>query len=61
MIALSSTIFILTKFELSFAYSITSLLIDLVLLFSYLIFAESITIVEVIGVAFNNIGFYHFK
>ncbi len=61
MIASASTIFILIKFELSFAYSITSLLIDLVLLFSYLIFAESITIFKVISAAFNNIGFYHFK
>jgi multidrug transporter EmrE-like cation transporter len=56
MLAMASWMFVLTKFELSYAYPFTSLSFVLVILFSYLIFAESITITKLIGLAFIVVG-----
>jgi multidrug transporter EmrE-like cation transporter len=56
MLAMASWMFVLTKFELSYAYPFTSLSFALVLVFSYLIFAESITMTKLIGVAFIILG-----
>jgi multidrug transporter EmrE-like cation transporter len=56
MLAMASWMFVLTKFELSYAYPFTSLSFVLVLVASYLIFAESITITKLIGVAFIIVG-----
>ena len=56
LFAMASWMFVLTKFELSYAYPFTSLSFALVLVFSYLIFAESITVTKLIGLAFIILG-----
>lgn len=47
---------VLTKAELSFAYPLVSLSYIVVVVLSYFIFHESITVLKVIGIAFILIG-----
>lgn len=48
----------LTKFELSYAYPYMSLSFVLVLIFSFFLFQEPLTLNKVLGVAFIGVGLY---